>query len=219
MRVVCVVPAYNEETTIGSVVKRARDHASAVLVVDDGSTDMTSRIAREAGGKVVTHIARLGVGAALSTGLSLALRDGAEIIVTLDADGQHDPDEIPNVIAPLLEKKADLVIGSRLQAENSQMPLYKKLGNKILSRLTSLACGTRVTDSQSGFRAFTREVAETIRYRSTDYGWASEMLILLSRRGVRMVDVPVKAVYFKKRVRGAGIKDAVKILYNILSPK
>ncbi|MEM4251554.1 MAG: glycosyltransferase family 2 protein [Candidatus Bathyarchaeia archaeon] len=216
---ICIVPAYNEETTIGTVVKRARDHANLVLVVDDGSTDMTSKAAREAGGKVVAHITRLGVGAALSTGLKLALRDGAEIIVTLDADGQHDPGEIPNVISPLLERKADLVIGSRLHAENSQMPHYKKLGNKILSKLTSLACGTTVTDSQSGFRAFTREVAEIISYSSTDYGWASEMLILLSRRGVRMAHVPVKALYFKKRVRGAGIKDAVKILYNILRLK
>jgi len=219
LRVVCVVPAYNEESTIGAVVKRARDHSNLVLVVDDGSTDMTAAIAMESGGKVVTHIARLGVGAALSTGLNLALREQADIIVTLDADGQHDPCEIPHIIAPLLEKKADLVIGSRMLMKDSPMPLYKKTGNKILSKITSLACGASVTDSQSGFRAFTREVGKMISYTSTDYRWASEMLIPLSKKGVRMMDVPIKAVYFRRRIRGAGIKDAAKILYNVLNPK
>lgn len=218
MHTVCVIPAHDEESTIGPVVRKARDHSNLVLVVDDGSTDRTAAIARESGGKVVTHIARLGVGAALSTGLSMALRSGADIIVTLDADGQHDPDEIPQIIAPLLEKRTDLVIGSRMAMKNSPMPLYKKIGNKILSKFTSLASGASVTDSQSGFRAFTREVGEMISYASTDYRWASEMLILLSKRGVRMMDVPIKAVYFKRRIRGVGIKDAVKILYNILNP-
>lgn len=219
MRIVCVVPAHNEESTIGAVVRKAKDHSSLVLVVDDGSTDRTGAIAKEYGGKVITHIARLGVGAALSTGVKLALRSGADIVVTIDADGQHDPDEIPQVVSPLLEMRTDLVIGSRMAMKNSQMPLYKKIGNTILSEFTSLACGATVTDSQSGFRAFTRQVGEMIAYTSTDYRWASEMLILLSKKGVRIMDVPIKTVYFRRRIRGAGVKDALKILYNILNPK
>ncbi len=219
LRVVCVIPAFNEESTIGAVVEGAKKYCSMVLVVDDGSDDETRNRAKEAGGKVISHVSRLGVGAALSTGFSSALKRGAEIIVTLDGDGQHDPDEIPAVVAPLLEKKADIVVGSRLPARKAAMPLYKKIGNKVLSRFASLACGVVINDSQSGFRALSRGVAEAISHSSTDYRWATEMLILSSRKGFRIMEVPIRTVYFRKRIRGAGAKDALKILYNTLKPK
>ena len=219
LKVVCVIPAHNEESTISSVIGNARAFCNQVIVIDDGSTDMTVHKAINAKAEVISHIIRLGVGAALSTGLRAASSYGAEVIVTLDADEQHDPNEIPNVIAPILEGKADLVIGSRISEKNSDMPVQKLVANKILSKLTSLASGIEIKDSQSGFRAMSRKVAESIKYDSTDYQWASEMIILLSKRGIKITDVPIKTVYFKSRKRGAGFRDAIKILYNILHPK
>jgi glycosyltransferase involved in cell wall biosynthesis len=219
MRVVCVIPAFNEESTIGAVVDKAKSHCNLVLVIDDGSNDETAIRAREAGGRVASHITRLGVGAALSTGLSLALRSNADIIVTLDGDGQHDPGDIPSVIAPLLDERADIVIGSRMLKGSSAMPFFKRIGNEALSIVTSLVCGTKIDDSQSGFRAFSREVAEIAKHGSVDYRWASEMLILSSRKKLRIVAVPIRTLYFKRRLRGIGISDAVKILYNALNPK
>lgn len=217
LKVVCVIPAHNEESTISSVVRNARTICDLVIVVDDGSTDRTVEEAKKAKAKVVSHTIRLGVGAALSTGLRAAINYGAEIIVTLDADEQHDPKEIPNVITPIIDGTADLVIGSRTLEKNSEMPFQKLVANKILSKLTSLASDIEIKDSQSGFRGMSRKVAESIKYDSTDYQWASEMIILLSKRGIKIVDVPIKTVYFKSRRRGAGFRDAIKILYNILS--
>jgi len=219
VRVVCVIPAFNEESTIRAVVEKAGSHCNLVLVVDDGSNDKTADNARDAGARVAGHVTRLGVGAALSTGLSLALRNGADIIVTLDGDGQHDPNDIPSVIAPLLDENADIVIGSRMLKGSSAMPFYKRIGNEALSIVTSLVCGTKIDDSQSGFRAFSRKVAEIARYGSIDYRWASEMLIVSSRKELRIISVPIKTLYFKRRLRGVGISDAVKILYNALNPK
>ncbi len=219
LKVVCIIPANNEESTISSVIRNAKTICNLVIVVDDGSTDRTVEEATKAQAKVVSHIIRLGVGAALSTGLRTASNHGAEIIVTLDADEQHDPKEIPNVIAPIVEGKADLVIGSRILEINSEMPFQKLVANIILSKLTSFASGIEIKDSQSGFRGMSRQVAESIKYDSTDYQWASEMIILLSKRGIRIIDVPIKTVYFKSRKRGAGFRDAIKILYNILHPK
>ena len=217
LKVVCIIPAHNEESTISSVVRNAKTICSLVIVVDDGSTDRTVEEATKAEAKVVSHIIRLGVGAALSTGLRAASNHDAEIIVTLDADEQHDPKEIPNIISPIIDGKADLVIGSRILEKNSEMPFQKLVANKILSKLTSFASGIEIKDSQSGFRGMSRQVADSIKYDSTDYQWASEMIILLSKRGIRIVDVPIKTVYFKSRRRGAGFRDAIKILYNIFT--
>lgn len=219
LKVVCIIPAHNEESTISSVVRNAKTICNLVIVVDDGSTDRTVEEATKAQAKVISHIIRLGVGAALSTGLRAALNHDAEIIVTLDADEQHDPKEIPNVITPIIDGKADLVIGSRILEKHSEMPFQKLIANKILSKLTSFVSGIEIKDSQSGFRGMSRQVADSIKYDSTDYQWASEMIIVLSKRRIRIVDVPIKTVYFKSRRRGAGFRDGIKILYNILHPK
>jgi glycosyltransferase involved in cell wall biosynthesis len=217
LRVACVIPAFNEESTIGSVVRGAKKYCDYIIVVDDGSNDRTRVMAEHYRVNVVSHVTRLGAGAAISTGIKAALRYDIDVVVTLDADGQHDPDDIPSVIAPLLDG-ADLVIGSRM-AGRSAMPLHKRLGNFVLSKFTSLACGMPVIDSQSGFRALSRRVAESVSFTSTDYSWASEMLIQASRKGFKIASVPVKTLYFKRRLRGAGIKDALKILYNMFKFK
>ncbi|MBS7629579.1 glycosyltransferase family 2 protein, partial [Candidatus Bathyarchaeota archaeon] len=124
LRMACVIPAFNEESTIGSVVKSAKKYCDCIIVVDDGSNDRTRVMAEHYGVNVISHVIRLGAGAAISTGIRAALRYDIDVIVTLDADGQHDPDDIPSVISPLLDG-ADIVIGSRTK-ERSAMPLHKR---------------------------------------------------------------------------------------------
>jgi len=210
----CIIPAFEEEATIGRVVAGALKHCGAVLVIDDNSQDQTAAVSRQAGATVIGHVLRLGTGAALSTGFRAALKTDSEIFLTMDGDGQHDPDQIPNLTDLILRDEADVVVGSRLLSPPAGMPLGKRIGNRILSATTSLAAGTQITDSQSGFRAYRREVLEYAIHQARDYRWASEILILAAKGNFRIREIPVAAVYLPQRVRGTSIKDGLKILYS-----
>lgn len=216
MRTTCVIPAYNEEITIGRIVSETLKHCDMVLVVDDNSQDHTAELSRQAGATVIRHISRLGTGGALSTGLRAALRTDFEVFLTMDGDGQHSPDEIPVVLDPISKREADLVIGSRVLRPHESMPLRKKIGNRVLSTVTSFIAGTKITDSQSGFRAYRREVLEYAIHRARDYRWASEIVILAAKGNFKIKEVPITAIYFPKRRRGADMKDGFKILYSVM---
>ena len=210
----CIIPAFEEEATIGQVVAGALKHCGTILVIDDNSQDQTAIVSRQAGATVIRHVLRLGTGAALSTGFRAALKTDSEIFLTMDGDGQHDPDQIPNLTDLILRDEADVVVGSRLLSPPAGMPLGKRIGNRILSATTSLAAGTQITDSQSGFRAYRREVLEYAIHQARDYRWASEILILAAKGNFRIREIPVAAVYLPQRVRGTSIKDGLKILYS-----
>jgi len=212
----CIIPAFEEEATIGQVVAGALKHCGTILVIDDNSRDRTAIVSRQAGATVIRHVLRLGTGAALSTGFRAALKTDSEIFLTMDGDGQHDPDQIPNLTEPILRDEADVVVGSRLLSTSAGMPLGKRIGNSILSATTSLAAGTRITDSQSGYRAYRRKVLEYAIHQARDYRWASEILILAAKGNFRIREVPVAAVYLPRRVRGTSIKDGLKILYSTI---
>jgi len=214
--IICVIPSFNEESTIAEVVRGVGRHCDRVIVIDDGSTDATSKIARLHGADVLRHPFRIGVGGALSTGFEAAMRLGAEAVLTIDGDGQHDPNEAPRLLKPLSSGEADLVIGSRFLGDPSAMPLHKRIGNRAISALTSIASGIRITDSQSGYRAYSRAVLEAVRHSSFGYGWASESIILAARGGFRIVEVPIRTIYHAKRARGAGVIDGTKIAYDTL---
>ena len=214
--VVCVIPAFNEEATIGRIVGAALKHCGTVIVVDDNSEDRTAELSRKAGATVIRHVLRLGTGGALSTGFRAALRSDFDIILTMDGDGQHTPDEIPAILDPIQRREADIVIGSRLLGEPGSMPFIKRVGNKVLSTAASIACGTRITDSQSGFRAYRRELLEYVMHRAWDYRWASEILVLAARADFRIKEVPIAAIYPRKRRKGADIMDGLKILYSTI---
>jgi glycosyltransferase involved in cell wall biosynthesis len=214
--VICVIPAFNEETTIGQIVSGALRHCDKVLVVDDGSQDRTAEVSLQAGATVVRHIIRLGAGGALSTGFAAALKTSCEIILTMDGDGQHRPEEIPTLLDPIMKQQADIVIGSRTMGRIGTMPLLKRIGNRALSIATSLATGTKLTDSQSGFRAYRREVLEYAIHKAWDYRWASEILVLASKANLTIKEVPITTVYPPKRQRGATVKDGFRILYSIV---
>ncbi|NJE11143.1 glycosyltransferase family 2 protein [Thermococcus sp. MAR1] len=194
MRTLILIPAYNEELTVGSVVALAKKYGD-VLVVDDGSADRTSEIAQRAGAVVIRHSANRGKGAALKTGFEYALSRGYEIVVTLDADGQHNPDEIPLLMEPIIRGKADLVIGSRyLNGSKKGIPVYRRLGLWVLNKSTKVASNVDV-DSQSGFRALNRRALERLDLNSDGYSIETDMIVKASEREIKLVEVPISVRY------------------------
>ena len=194
-KILIIIPAYNEELTIGSVVALAKKYGE-VLVVDDGSGDRTHEIAKKAGATVLRHEANRGKGNAIKTGFEYALAKGYDVIVCIDADGQHDPDEIPLVLEPIIKDEADLVIGSRyLNGAHKNIPFYRRIGLGILNLTMNMASKVRVTDSQSGFRALNRKALESLSLNFSGYNVESEMIAELSEKGLRIKEVPINVRY------------------------
>lgn len=192
-----VVPAFRAARTVAKVIERIRKVApgATVLVVDDGSDDDTAARALSAGAAVASHEANRGKGRALATGLDAALAlDGVRYVITLDADGQHPPEAIPAMLTPLLAGEADLVIGAR-HRDADVMPFSRRCSNWLSSALVSRAVGTQVPDSQSGYRAMTRAVAEAVRPSGRRYEYETEFLLGAARRGYRIGAVPIPVVY------------------------
>jgi glycosyltransferase involved in cell wall biosynthesis len=214
MKVFAVIPAYNEEKTIGQVVSDVKKHVDGVIVVDDGSVDRTAAFAKEAGASVASHFLNRGQGAALETGKAAALGLGADIIVTYDADGQFLPEEISNVTKPIIDNQADVVLGSRFL--KSDIPLSKKIflgGAIFLTRMTS---GLPLSDTHNGFRAFSREAAEKIEIKQNRMAHASEILDKISEHRLRYTEVPVTVKYFSQKIRrGQKLPDYFKILFDL----
>ena len=191
-----VIPCYNEEATIGSVVLKAKRHVGKVLVVDDGSSDDTARIAKEAGATVVSHKTNWGKTAGIKTGFKYALTHGFEYVVTVDGDGQHNPDEIPVVLEDLQDNGHDICIGTRY-GESTEMPLWRKAGKRILDYVTSFGNGGYVTDSQSGFRAFNKKAMQGItpRLNGESFSVESEQLIKAHDLGLNVGKTRIMCKY------------------------
>ncbi len=200
--VVAIIPAYNEERYIGSVVLRARAQVDAVIVVDDGSTDDTAQIAEAGGAIVVRHECNQGKGAALNTGLGKAREMHANGVVLLDADGQHLPEEVPAVLAPIFAGEADLVIGSRyLNGHENGVPGHRAWGHRVFNMLTRATSGVGASDSQSGFRALSWRAMRALNFSSDGFSVESEMQFLARELGLRVVEVPITADYAEKPKR------------------
>lgn len=190
MRLIAIIPAFNEESTIGDVIKATSSLVDEVLVINDGSTDKTIEIAMNSGATIIDNIVNRGLGKTIQRGYDEAIKRGADIVVQLDADGQYDPAEIPKLIKPIIDGKADLVLGSRLENLKYKMPLFKKQGNKAFSRLLCLLTGVDINDGQTGFRAIRKEVLETIKLRG-DFTYTQEMIIKTAKEGWRIENVPI----------------------------
>lgn len=191
-RVAVVIPAYQAAGTVAAVVNGARV-AGAVYVVDDGSTDGTSGVARGAGATALRHETNRGKGAALATGIAAAVAAGADVIVTIDADGQHPPAEIPRLVTPILSGEADLVLGAR--ERTGAMPFGRRITNWLSARLATRIAGQGVTDAQTGFRAFTRAVAERIRPAGDRYDYETAFLLGACDAGFRVTCVAIPTIY------------------------
>ena len=193
MRVIAVIPAYNEESTILEVIKQVLPKVTEVIVVDDGSKDNTRRLVKKAGVTVVSHAINRGLGAALSTGFVAAEILKADVVVTLDADGQHDPEEL-NRLVKAIEAGADVVIGSRM-IDHKGMPWYRVLAQMLGNTATFILFGAWVTDSQSGFRAFKIEALKKMHLHTNRMEISSEIVAEIKRAGLYLVEVPITAIY------------------------
>ncbi|HYT05193.1 MAG TPA: glycosyltransferase family 2 protein [Gemmatimonadales bacterium] len=197
--VAIVIPAYQAAATIADVVSRVQRAvpAATVYVVDDGSDDGTREAGRGRGVTVLVHQRNRGKGAALTTGIAAALEHGPGVIVTLDADGQHPPEEIPRLTAPVLRGDADVVLGAR--ARTAAMPLGRRCTNWLSAALASRIAGAAVPDAQTGFRALARRAAELVRPAERRYEFETAFLLEALARGLRVRSIPVPTVYTGRR--------------------
>ncbi len=188
------IPTFNEEGVIEKVIEKTLLHVDKVIVCDDGSSDNTVQKAKDAGAHVLIHEKNLGKGAAMKTLFEYVKKNQADIIVTIDGDGQFLPEEIPQLIIPILEKKADIVIGYRFE-DNEEMPAYRKFGNKMLDKMTNLATDLPFRDTQSGFRAYTKNAIEQIEFITNGFGADSEILVSASKKGLKISERKVTVLY------------------------
>jgi glycosyltransferase involved in cell wall biosynthesis len=194
--ILAVIPCYNEEVAIGSVVLKSKRHVDTVLVVDDGSNDNTADIARDAGAIVISHKKNFGKSASVKTGFNYALENDFDYVVTLDGDGQHNPDEIPPLLDNILNNGHDISIGFR-SGENTQMPDWRRVGKRALDYITSYSNGGFVTDSQCGFRAFNKKAIKAItpRLNGKDFALESEQLIRAHELDLKVGNTNVSCKY------------------------
>jgi len=191
-----ILPAFNEEVSIGSIVLLTKFYSDNVIVVDDGSSDRTAEISGKAGAHVIVHEANKGKGAALKTGFEAAANLGADIIVTMDSDGQHNPAEIPKLVTPIIDGYAEMVNGSRyLSHKDKNTPIYRRVGQTILDTATNMNSGLKITDSQSGFRAFAASTKNVFRFGTQGMAIESEMLADAGRSGLRIKEVEIGVRY------------------------
>lgn len=194
--IVACIPAFNEERTIGKVVLLTQKYVDKIIVCDDGSNDMTGEIAEKLGAMVIRHERNQGYGAALSTLFEKAREIGADVMVTLDADDQHNPHDIPRLIEPILRKEADIVIGSRLIGSiKGNIPRYRKFGIKMITKIAKKTSYKNITDAQSGYRAYGRRAIELIYLGESEMGASTEILMKAKEHDLRIVEVPVEVRY------------------------
>jgi len=188
------IPAYNEESVISKVVKEVQKYVDKVVVCDDGSTDKTSENANSAGAIVIKLESNKGKGAAMRSLFDYAKKENADIVVTIDGDGQFLPEEIPKLIKPVMNNQADIVIGYRFD-DKDEMPAYRRVGNKLLDKVSNLATELPYRDTQSGFRSYSKKAIESIKITTNGFGADSDILIDASRKGLRISEEKITVLY------------------------
>lgn len=202
-----VIPAYNEEERIAETIQKVKKKCQNVIVVDDGSSDETENVARKLGVIVLKHKVNLGKGAALKTGCDYAFKLGAKKIIVLDADGQHEPEEIPRFQEALNGK--EIVFSYRMKSK--EMPLVLSFGNKFINQTLKILFGIKLKDSQCGYRAFTADAYRKIRWQARDYYLETEVVIKAGKKKLKYAEIPIKTIYSDK-YKGTTVLDGVKIV-------
>jgi glycosyltransferase involved in cell wall biosynthesis len=193
-KIICIIPAHNEDRFIASVVHKARRHVDVVLVIDDGSTDETAWLAQTAGAQVIRQ-PNGGKASALNTGMTAARSMNPRVVVLIDGDGQQDPNDIPLLMEAILAGEADLVVGSRFVGNKSNTPKWRILGQQALTTATNIASGVALTDSQSGFRALSPRALDAFHFRTAGFSVESEMQFLIREHGLVAAEVPIVVNY------------------------
>ncbi len=208
-----IIPAYNESKNIGGVIDRVKKITRNIIVVDDGSSDNTSEIARQRGVIALKHAINLGKGSSAKTGCDYVFRKKkAASVVLIDADGQHEPEDIPRFMENL--KKKDIVFGYR--GLNRNMPRILRLGNRLINLVIKALYSMDLRDTQCGYRAFTRRAYSKIRWKASDYSMESEMIVRAGKARLRYIEIPIRTIYSDK-YKGTSVIDGIKIvLYMVL---
>ena len=195
MKIIVGLPAYNEEKNIAKIIVKLKKVADQIIVCDDGSTDLTSRIAESLGAIIIKHPKNLGYGSAIRSIFLKAREINAEVLVTIDADGQHKIEDIENVVKPVADGRADISIGSRFLDKDDNAPKYRKLGINIITKVTNSSLSEKITDSQSGFRAYNNKVLQALTPSDSGMGISTEILIKSSNLGFKIAEVPTEILY------------------------
>ena len=211
-KIFVIIPGLNEEKHIGDVILRVkRQGFRNIIFVDDGSKDNSSSVAKKSGAVVLRHVVNLGKGAAAKTGCDYALKCGAKILVLMDADGQHRPEDIPRLIAALTNN--DIVFGYRHL--NRNMPLMMRVGNRTINTTSRIINGLDLRDTQSGFRCMTSDAYKKVRWQSSNYSMESEMIANVARHKLRYTEIPIDTIYHDN-FKGTTVADGIKVFINIL---
>jgi len=197
MNITIGIPAFNEESNIGKIIITLKKITNDIIVCDDGSSDLTREIAEGLGAKVISHRKNMGYGEAIKSIFNEAKKKESDILVTFDADGQHRPEDIMSLTKPIIDQQAEVVIGSRFLKNETDMPKYREVGVKILTKVTNMSIKENLTDSQSGLRAYQKKVLQNISLTDSGMGISTEILIKSHQKEFRIVEVPIQILYGK----------------------
>ena len=195
MQVVIGIPAYNEEKNIAKIIVKLQNIANKIIVCNDGSTDLTSEISNKMGAIVINHPKNLGYGAAIKSLFSKARELDADVLITYDADGQHRIEDINKVLEPIEHNNADIVIGSRFLDKKMKIPAYRKFGINAITKMSNITTKKKITDSQSGFRAYNKKSLQEIVPSDNGMGVSTEILIKANKKSLRIIEVPIIILY------------------------
>ena len=195
MKITVGIPAFNEAKNIAAIIIELKKITDSIVVCDDGSSDLTAEISEKLGSTVIRHEKNMGYGAAINSIFKKCVEINSDVLVTFDADGQHRTDDIEKVLKPIKENRADIVIGSRFLDNKSDVPNYRRVGIKIITQVTNVSIKKKLTDSQSGFRAYNQQVLTQINPSDIGMGISTEILIKASSKGLRITEVPIKILY------------------------